>query len=108
VLQRITCSIPEAAEGELLLRVAFAGVNRHDCNQRAQARHPNRRLPANIPGLEVTGEVIACGAGVTCFRPGDYVFALVDGGGYAEMCVADAALAVGWPADQGREGPDLR
>jgi NADPH:quinone reductase len=101
VLEAITCPQPQPGPGELLLRVAYAGVNRHDCNQRALARHPNTRLPANIPGLEVAGEVVLCGAGVERFQPGDAVCALVDGGGYAEMCVADAALTLTlpWPAD---------
>jgi NADPH:quinone reductase len=107
VLQAITCPRPQPGPGELLLRVAYAGVNRHDCNQRASARHPNTRLPANIPGLEVAGEVVVCGAGVERFRPGDTVCALVDGGGYAEMCVADAALTLPWPADSLRTGAVL-
>ncbi len=107
VLQGIICPQPQPGPGELLLRVSYAGVNRHDCNQRASARRPNITLPANIPGLEVAGEVMACGPGVENFRPGDSVCALVDGGGYAEMCLADAALTFSWPADELRTGAAL-
>jgi NADPH2:quinone reductase len=107
VLQAITCPMPQPGEGELLVRVEFAGVNRHDCNQRAAARHPNPQLPANIPGLEVAGEVIACGAGVTGFAPGDFVCALADGGGYAQACIVDAALAFAWPRANARAGAAL-
>ncbi|MGF6261172.1 NADPH2:quinone reductase [Paraburkholderia youngii] len=107
VLQGIICPQPQPGPGELLLRVSYAGVNRHDCNQRASARHPNITLPANIPGLEVAGEVMACGPGIENFRPGDSVCALVDGGGYAEMCLADAALTLPWPTDELRTGAAL-
>ncbi|MDB5856428.1 MAG: hypothetical protein JWQ76_117 [Ramlibacter sp.] len=107
VLQGTTWPMPQPAPGELLVRVEFAGVNRHDCNQRAAARHSNPRLPANIPGLEVAGEVIACGEGVSGFAPGDFVCALADGGGYAQACIVDAALAFAWPRANARAGAAL-
>ena len=70
-----------------MIEIAAAGVNRHDVNQR-------RRGPDNvhspIPGLEVSGKVVAAGAGVTGVQPGDSVCALVNGGGYAQFVVANA------------------
>jgi NADPH:quinone reductase len=107
VLQCISCPVPRPSRGEILVRTVYAGVNRHDCNQRAAGRHPNQRLPANIPGLEVAGEVISCGEAVTRFVPGDFVCALADGGGYAQACIVDEALAMRWPRESAREGAAL-
>jgi len=75
--------------GELLLRVAAAGVNRPDLLQR-EGRYPPPPGTTDIPGLEVAGTVMALGEGVTAWSVGDEACALVSGGGYAEYCVAPA------------------
>lgn len=75
--------------GEMLIRVAAAGVNRPDVLQR-QGHYPPPPGASDIPGLEVAGEVAAVGDRVTEWRLGDAVCALVAGGGYAEYCVAPA------------------
>ncbi|MGH6628009.1 MAG: NAD(P)H-quinone oxidoreductase [Burkholderiaceae bacterium] len=81
---------PVLGEEELLIEVHFAGVNRHDCNQRRRGPTPAH---SDVPGLEVAGVVRAVGARVRSFAPGDRVCALTDGGGYAEYVAAPAALA---------------
>jgi len=80
---------PEAGPGEVLIKVAAAGVNRPDVMQRKGA-YPPPPGASDIPGLEVAGTVASVGAGVHIWRPGDRVCALVAGGGYAEYCVAPA------------------
>lgn len=104
VLEPIACDPHPLGAGEVLIRVDHAGVNRHDINQRAVARYSNTRLPANIPGLEICGEVIAASADVQWPCKGDYVCALTDGGGYAEYCVAAAELCLTWSRARSREG----
>ena len=86
-------SVPDP--GEILVRVAYAGVNRPDALQRAGAYAPPPGA-SDLPGLEAAGEVAAIGAGVTAWKPGDKVCALLPGGGYAEYvtCPADHALPV--------------
>jgi len=74
-------------EGELLIRVAAAGVNRPDVLQRL-GQYPPPPGVTDVPGLEVAGEVVAVGPGVAGWRVGDAVCALVAGGGYAEYCLA--------------------
>ena len=96
VLQSTSRPLPQPAAGELLIKVAYAGVNRHDCGQRKRGHGPTGAT--DIPGLEVAGEVFATGAGVTRWRPGDRVCALVNGGGYAEYCIAAEALVMPIPA----------
>lgn len=86
VLQPATRSVPAPAADEVLTRVHYAGVNRHDCGQRARGRGPMGAT--DIPGLEVSGEIAAVGSAITRWRPGDRVCALVNGGGYAEYCIA--------------------
>jgi NADPH:quinone reductase len=81
--------IPIAAQGEVLIRVAAAGVNRPDVLQR-QGRYPPPPGASDIPGLEVAGTIAALGGGVVGWHVGDRVCALVSGGGYAEYCVAPA------------------
>ncbi|HYP70298.1 MAG TPA: NAD(P)H-quinone oxidoreductase [Variovorax sp.] len=81
--------LPELAADEVLIDVAFSGVNRHDCNQRRRGPTPAH---SDVPGLEVSGVVHAVGARVTQFKVGDEVCALVDGGGYATKAVAQASL----------------
>jgi NADPH:quinone reductase len=79
--------MPVAGRGEVLIRVAAAGINRPDVAQR-KGHYPPPAGASDIPGLEVAGIVESCGAEVTMFKPGDEVCALVTGGGYAEYCVA--------------------
>jgi NADPH:quinone reductase len=85
--------VPQA--GQLLIKVAAAGVNRPDVLQRQGGYPPPAGAP-QTPGLEVAGEVVALGAGCSRYAVGDRVCALVPGGGYAEYCVAaeDNALPV--------------
>lgn len=86
---------PEPAAGEILIRVAAAGVNRADVLQR-KGLYPPPEGASSVLGLEVAGGVVAVGAGVTSWKAGDKVCALLAGGGYAEFaCVrADHALPV--------------
>jgi putative PIG3 family NAD(P)H quinone oxidoreductase len=80
---------PIAGPGEVLIRVAAAGVNRPDVMQR-RGLYPPPPGSSDIPGLEVSGTVESVGDGVADWRPGDRVCALVSGGGYATKCVAPA------------------
>jgi putative PIG3 family NAD(P)H quinone oxidoreductase len=80
---------PVPGEGEVLVRVAAAGVNRPDVMQRRGA-YPPPPGASDIPGLEIAGTIEAVGSGVTEWRSGDRVCALVAGGGYATLCVAPA------------------
>lgn len=96
VLELSQQAVPRPGLGEVLIKVDAAGVNRHDCNQRAAG-------PAYggspIPGLEVSGTIVSLGEGVSDVRLGERVAALVQGGGYGEYVVADGALAL--PAPDG-------
>ena len=80
---------PQPAAGDVLIKVAAAGVNRPDVLQR-RGRYPPPPGASDIPGLEIAGTVEAVGDGVTRWAPGDSICALVAGGGYAEYCVAPA------------------
>ena len=80
---------PEPGSGEVLIKVAAAGVNRPDVMQR-QGRYPPPPGAPDIPGLEVAGTIAAIGPDVSGRRQGEDVCALVSGGGYAEYCVAPA------------------
>jgi putative PIG3 family NAD(P)H quinone oxidoreductase len=82
-------ALPRPREGELLIRVAYAGVNRPDCTQRA-GRYPPPADASPIIGLEVSGTVAAIGDGVEGWHVGEAVCALTPGGGYADYCVAPA------------------
>ncbi len=86
VLQPVTRPVPQPAAGQVLIKVAFAGINRHDCGQRLRGFGPPGAT--DIPGLEVAGEVVATGPAVTRWKGGDQVCALVNGGGYAQYCIA--------------------
>ncbi len=97
VLVPETRPVPRPGEGQLLLRVAAAGVNRPDMLQR-EGRYPPPPGASDIPGLEVAGTVVACGPGCKRFSTGDAVTALVTGGGYAEYCVADEPCTLPIPA----------
>jgi putative PIG3 family NAD(P)H quinone oxidoreductase len=87
---------PGPRAGEVLIRVAAAGVNRPDVLQR-QGRYDPPPGTSDIPGLEVAGTVEAVGPGVTGWKTGDSVCALVAGGGYAEYCAAPAAQCLPRP-----------
>ncbi len=89
--------VPAPAAGEILVKVAAAGVNRPDVMQRMGLYPPPPGAP-DIPGLEIAGEVVALGAGVTRWKTGDKVCALVIGGGYAEYCLAHESHALPVPA----------
>jgi putative PIG3 family NAD(P)H quinone oxidoreductase len=89
--------MPEPGPGDVLIRVAAAGVNRPDVMQR-RGVYPPPPGASDIPGLEVAGTIEHVGAGVTEWRGGDRVCALVTGGGYAEYCVAPAAQCLPMPA----------
>jgi NADPH:quinone reductase len=88
---------PEPGSGELLVRVAAAGVNPADLAQRAGHYPAPPGSPADIPGLELAGEVVAVGRGVLRFRPGDRVMSLVGGGGQAELAVVHERVAMPVP-----------
>ncbi len=79
------------------MKVAAAGVNRPDVMQR-QGLYPPPAGATDIPGLEIAGEVVALGAGVTRWKLGDQVMALVVGGGYAEYCPAHESHCLPVPA----------
>jgi NADPH2:quinone reductase len=89
--------VPTPGAGEILVKVAAAGVNRPDVMQRMGQYPPPPGAP-DIPGLEIAGEVVACGAGVTRWKQGDKIMALVVGGGYAEYCPAHESHALPVPA----------
>lgn len=88
--------VPQPGHGEILIRVAAAGVNRPDVMQRAGG-YPAPPGASDIPGLEVSGTVVACGPGCQRYQPGDAVCALVTGGGYAEYCAAPEVQALPFP-----------
>jgi NADPH2:quinone reductase len=89
VLRPQTLRCPRPGAGEVLIKVAFAGVNRPDIIQR-QGNYPPPPGASPIPGLEVAGEVVALGGGVDEAMAGQQVCALVTGGGYAQYCLAQA------------------
>src|SRR5512139_4051198 len=87
---------PAAARGEVLVQVLGAGVNRPDCLQR-RGRYPVPPGASDIPGLEVAGKIVALGEGVTKWKVGDEVCALLAGGGYATYCNVPAEQCVRIP-----------
>jgi putative PIG3 family NAD(P)H quinone oxidoreductase len=89
VLALATGPVPQPGPGEVLIRVAAAGVNRPDVLQRTGS-YPPPPGASPVLGLEVAGTIAALGPGVTEWRQGDTVCALVPGGGYAEYCVTPA------------------
>jgi NADPH2:quinone reductase len=88
--------VPQPGPGEILVKVAAAGVNRPDVMQR-QGLYPPPKGAPDIPGLEIAGEVVALGDSVTRWNPGDKIMALVVGGGYAEYCLAHEGHALRIP-----------
>lgn len=109
VLRPETLPVPVPGPGQVLVKVAFAGINRPDVIQR-QGFYPPPPGASPIPGLEISGQVVAQGPGVTMPLPGMAVCALVSGGGYAEYCLAEAALCLpvpeGLPMDQAAALPE--
>ena len=97
VLRLIERPDPVPGNGEVLIDVAAAGVNRPDVLQRLGS-YPPPPGASDLPGLEVAGRVAAVGPGVTTLRPGDAVCALVSGGGYATSCVAPVPQCLPVPA----------
>jgi putative PIG3 family NAD(P)H quinone oxidoreductase len=96
VLRLVRRPVPRPGAGEVLIRVAAAGVNRPDVLQRRGFYPPPPGAPS-IPGLEVAGEIVAAGEGATPALIGQPVCALVAGGGYAEYCVAPAGQCLPVP-----------
>ena len=97
VLRLAERDLPEVGAGEVLIRVAYAGVNRPDVLQRAGSYPPPRGASPHL-GLEVAGVVAAVGQGVPEWQKGDRVCALVNGGGYAEYVAAPAGQVLPVPA----------
>ena len=97
VLKATDVPTPRPGAGQLLVKVAAAGVNRPDVQQRIGA-YPPPPGHSTLPGLEIAGEVVEIGAGVTRWRVGDKVCALVNGGGYAQYCIAEETAALPVPA----------
>lgn len=85
-----TRPLPACGAGEVLIRVTAAGVNGPDMVQR-RGHYPPPKGASDLLGLEVSGEVVACGDGVTQWRPGARICALTNGGGYAEFVSVDAS-----------------
>jgi putative PIG3 family NAD(P)H quinone oxidoreductase len=96
VLLPETRSVPVPGPGEILVKVAAAGVNRPDVAQRSGA-YPPPPGASDLPGLEIAGEVVALGQGATRHKLGDKVMSLVAGGGYAQYCIAQDAQAMAVP-----------
>lgn len=97
VLRRTTRTVPVPGHGEILIEIAYAGVNRPDALQRAGAY----RAPpgaSDLPGLECSGRIAALGPGVETWKVGDRVCALLPGGGYAQYATCPAAHALPVPA----------
>ena len=90
--------VPAPGAGQILVKVAAAGVNRPDVQQRLGA-YPPPKGHSPLPGLEIAGEVVAVGPGTARWRAGDKVCALVNGGGYAQFCIAEETAAL--PIPQG-------
>ena len=89
VLQVEQRAVPQAGPGQVLIAVSHAGVNRPDCLQRA-GLYPPPPGASDLPGLEVAGMVVQIGDGVGAELLGQQVCALVNGGGYAQYCLARA------------------
>ena len=102
VLMQGARPLPEAAPGEVLVRVAYAGVNGPDMMQR-KGLYPPPGGASDLLGLEISGEIAACGAEVSGWSAGDKVCALTNGGGYADYCAVDARHCLPLP-----EGLNLR
>lgn len=98
VLKPVSVPVPMPSHGQIVIRLAYAGVNRPDALQRAGLYAPPEGA-SPLPGLEGAGTVVALGAGVQRWREGDLVCALLPGGGYAEYAVCHESHAL--PIPQG-------
>jgi putative PIG3 family NAD(P)H quinone oxidoreductase len=96
VLLPETRPVPVPGQGEILVKVKAAGVNRPDVAQRSGS-YPPPPGASDLPGLEISGEVAAVGPGATRHKVGDTVMSLVAGGGYAQYCIAQDAQAMAVP-----------
>src|SRR6185503_12175016 len=96
VLKPTERPVPQPQENEVLIKVAAAGVNGPDIMQR-KGLYPAPPGASDLPGLEVSGEVVEAGEGATRWTVGSNVTALTNGGGYAEYCVADACQCLPIP-----------
>jgi putative PIG3 family NAD(P)H quinone oxidoreductase len=97
VLVPVQRPMPEPGEGEVLIKVTAAGINRPDTLQR-KGSYPPPRGASDLPGLEVAGEIVGGDAAAGGFAIGDKVCALVAGGGYAEYCAAPVRQCLPIPA----------
>ncbi|WP_298839944.1 NAD(P)H-quinone oxidoreductase [uncultured Roseobacter sp.] len=100
VLRPATRPVPAPGYGQVVIRVAYAGVNRPDALQRAGLYNPPPGA-SDLPGLEASGEIAALGEGVSGLAVGDAVCALLPGGGYAEYVATPAAHCLPVPAGMG-------
>lgn len=100
VLKPVERDIPKPGHGDVLLKIAYAGVNRPDALQRAGLYAPPPEA-SDLPGLEASGEVVALGEGVSGISVGDKVCALLPGGGYAEFATTPAAHCLPVPEGMG-------
>ena len=96
VLRLQDIAVVPPGPGQVLIKVAAAGINRPDVMQR-QGMYPAPKGHSEIPGLEVSGIVAAVGADVTAFKTGDAVMALLNGGGYAGYAIAEQAATLAVP-----------
>lgn len=99
VLQVMERPMPKIGEGQVLIEVCAAGINRPDIFQRKGNYPAPQGVPADIPGLEVSGIIADIGEGVEGVQVGDRVMALVAGAGYAEFAVADAGSCIRLPEE---------
>src|SRR5262245_61909503 len=97
VLKPKVVATPKPGPGQMLVKVAAAGVNRPDLAQRSGS-YPPPPGASPLPGLEIAGEVVLVGEGVARWCLGDTVCALVNGGGYAEYCVVEDVQALPIPS----------
>ncbi|MCP4183212.1 MAG: zinc-binding dehydrogenase [Hyphomicrobiales bacterium] len=97
VLEVCERAMPEIDDGQVLIKVTAAGVNRPDCVQRA-GFYPPPKGASDIPGLEISGKIVALGGSKCRFSIGDSVIALVTGGGYGEYVVADEGCILPVPS----------
>jgi NADPH:quinone reductase len=97
VLVPTKTTVPKPGPGQVLVKVAAAGVNRPDIQQRMGV-YPPPAGHSPLPGLEIAGEVVAVGSAVTRWRGGEMVCALVNGGGYAEYAIAEETAALPIPS----------
>ncbi|MBR9651145.1 NAD(P)H-quinone oxidoreductase [Thalassovita aquimarina] len=100
VLKLCDRPVPQAQPGQVVIKVAYAGVNRPDALQRA-GKYAPPPTASDLPGLEASGEIVALGEGVSNWKIGDQVCALLPGGGYAEYVATPAAHCLPVPKGMG-------